>query len=161
MIWVVVLNIIGWPLIHVVVSKLAFRRELSSFDPQAWLFREKSFEMGGRLYERVFRIKSWKRLLPDGAALLGQGFRKKNLRSRNRDYLEEFYRETCRGEWAHWVTLAAAPIFFLWNPLWADLVMLSYAFVANLPCILVQRYNRLTLGRLLSTRNSSGRAPFE
>lgn len=149
MIWVVILNIIGWPLIHVVVSKLAFRRELSSFDPCSALFRERSFESRGRFYERYFRIKSWKRLLPDGAAVLGQGFRKKNLRSRKPEYLKEFYLETCRGEWAHWVTLAAAPLFFLWNPLWADVVMLTYALVANLPCILVQRYNRLTLARLL------------
>jgi glycosyl-4,4'-diaponeurosporenoate acyltransferase len=150
MIGVLVLNVIGWPLIHIAVSKLAFRRELSSFNPQSALFRERSFEVGGRFYERFLRIKSWKRLLPDGAALLGQGFRKKNLQSRKREYLEEFYRETCRGEWAHWVTLSAAPLFFLWNPLWADVVMLSYALVANLPCILVQRYNRLTLARLLS-----------
>ena len=151
MIWIVLLNVLGWPLIHFAVSKLAFRRALSSFDPRSALFRERSFEKGGRFYESLFRVKSWKRMLPDGAALLGQGFRKKNLRSRKREYLEEFYLETCRGEWAHWVTLAAAPVFFLWNPLWADLVMLTYALVANLPCILVQRYNRLTLARLIAS----------
>ena len=28
---------------------------------------------------------------------------------------------------------AVCHLFFLWNPLWADLVMAAYAIVANLP----------------------------
>ena len=65
-------------------------------------------------------------------------------------YLQVFIRETWRGELCHWTVLAFTPLFFLWNPWWADLVCLAYALAANLPCIIVQRYNRLRLRKLLS-----------
>ena len=51
------------------------------------------------------------------------------------------------------VALGCAPVFFLWNPWWADLVMVAYALAANLPCILAQRYNRLRFQRLLARRS--------
>ena len=44
--------------------------------------------------------------------------------------------------------LGCLPIFFIWNPPWARWVMTVYALAANLPCILVQRYNRFTLNRI-------------
>ena len=46
-------------------------------------------------------------------------------------------------------TDSAEEAFFLWNPCWADLVMVAYALAANLPCILAQRYNRSRFQRLL------------
>ena len=49
--------------------------------------------------------------------------------------------------------LGCAPLFFLWNPWWADLIMLTYALMANLPCIFAQRYNRLRFQRLLARRS--------
>jgi glycosyl-4,4'-diaponeurosporenoate acyltransferase len=36
-------------------------------------------------------------------------------------------------------------MFGLWNPPWAVAVMFIYATVANVPCLLVQRYNRARL----------------
>jgi len=44
------------------------------------------------------------------------------------------------------------PIFFLWNPWWADLIIVIYAVAANVPCILAQRYNRLRFHRLLARK---------
>lgn len=49
--------------------------------------------------------------------------------------------------------LGCAPVFFLWNRWWADLIMASYAVLANLPCILVQRYNRLRFQRVLTKQS--------
>ena len=67
-------------------------------------------------------------------------------------YLAQFLLETRRAEWAHWCMLGCLPIFFLWNPPWACLVMTAYALAANLPCILAQRYNRIVLDRVVRTR---------
>lgn len=152
---VLVLNIVGWPVIHVLVSRWAFARSRSSFDPSAWLYRPRVCENSGRLYEGFFRVKKWKASLPDGAALMGNSFTKKSLRRRDLAYFEDFVRETCRGEWAHWTTMSFAPIFFLWNPPWASAVMLAYALLANLPCIVVQRYNRIVLTRILARKMES------
>jgi glycosyl-4,4'-diaponeurosporenoate acyltransferase len=48
------------------------------------------------------------------------------------------------------VLLAVSPLFLLWNPWWLGLVMIAYAVVANGPCILIQRYNRGRLVRVLA-----------
>jgi len=149
MIAVLVANVLGWPLIHFLVSKWAFQKKLSDFEKDRWYYKPFFWERDGRFYERVLKIKRWKRLLPDGARMLGHGFSKNSIKSRDPIYLKNFILETRRGEWAHGVTLCFAPVFFIWNPLWADLVMLGYALIANLPCIAAQRYNRIVIQRLL------------
>ena len=56
-------------------------------------------------------------------------------------HLERFVVETRRAEATHWLVLAAGPFFVLWNPWGLALVMVAYAVVANVPCLLIQRYN--------------------
>lgn len=143
-------NILGWPVIHLAVAALVTRWPAGRFDPAAPLYRERSWEAGGAIYERLFRIRSWKRRLPDGAALISDAFRKSRLEGRDAAYLDRFSRETCRGELVHWITLAFTPLFFLWNPPWAMVVMAAYGILANVPCILTQRYNRIRLGRAVA-----------
>jgi glycosyl-4,4'-diaponeurosporenoate acyltransferase len=148
-VWVVVLNIAGWPAIQFTLAWSFTRMPVNWFNPgdaRAW-------EKGGRFYEHVFGIKRWKDWLPDAARWFGSGFAKGSLAGTEPDYLRRFICETWRGELCHWAALAFAPVFFLWNPWWADLVMVSYAVAANLPCILAQRYNRLRLRRLLARRS--------
>jgi len=76
------------------------------------------------------------------------------LRAISAEFLTRFQRETWRGELVHWLALLAAPLFCLWNPWWAVLVNATYAVAANIPCILVQRYNRARFQRLLTIRVS-------
>lgn len=87
-------------------------------------------------------------MLPDGAAWFAGGFSKKRFASKDKDYLIRFALETCRGEWAHWTTIAALPLFLIVNPLWAQIVMAVYAIASNMPCIIVQRYNRNQIQRI-------------
>lgn len=143
---VIALNLITWPLIQLGLAWWFTRLPHSCFSVRrCW-----NWEADGRFYEKFLRIKSWKDHLPDGSAWFGEGFAKANLTSRDRAYLERFNRETWRGELCHWVAIGFTPLFFLWNPWWADLVMLAYAFGGNLPCILAQRYNRARINRLLA-----------
>jgi len=147
--WVIVLNVAGWPVIQLGLA-WAFTRM-----PASWFYPPRSFawERGGRFYERAFAIKRWKDRLPDAARWFGGGFAKGTLAALDSDYLRRFIVETWRGELCHWIALAFAPVFFLWNPWWADLVMAGYAIAANLPCILAQRYNRLRLRRRLARQS--------
>ena len=151
-VWVWVANILGWPLIHLTVSWVFMKLDSTCFDPNGFFFRERSWEQGGDFYLRAFSVKRWKSRLPDGAAWFAGGFAKKKLQRRDTTYLQRFILETCRGEAAHWVTMSLAPVFFIWNPLWASAVMLVYAVLANAPCIIVQRYNRVGLRRLLNIK---------
>ena len=146
--WTVVLNVLGWPVLYLAMARFALRLPARWFDPRGWLFRPRSWERDGRFYERRFAVKRWKDRLPDAAPWFPDGFAKKTLVSVDADYLARFIQETCRGEACHWAMLSAAPLFFLWNPWWADCVMIAFALTANLPCIFAQRYNRLRLTRL-------------
>ena len=100
-------------------------------------------------YESLLHIRAWKSLLPDAGGWFVGGFAKQELKSRQPDYLRQFLEETCRGEWSHFIVMIFAPLFFLFNPPWAGWVMLAYGLLANLPCILVQRYNRRRLAAVI------------
>ncbi len=146
--WIIVLNVAGWLTVQLGLA-WAFTKL-----PVDWFKPGNSFdwERGGRFYEIVFHIKNWKDRLPDAARWFGGGFAKGTLAGKQSDYLARFVRETWRGELCHWAAIACAPVFFLWNPWWGDWIIVAYALAANLPCILVQRYNRLRLRRLLARR---------
>ncbi|UWZ81683.1 glycosyl-4,4'-diaponeurosporenoate acyltransferase CrtO family protein [Occallatibacter riparius] len=145
-------NILGWPSIHIVIGSAAVRIPRSHFEHDNWLTAPRSWEHSGRIYRDLFAIRKWKSKLPDGAPWVG-GMAKRHMFGRDESTLDEFVIETRRAEIAHWAMMCCAPAFFFWNPPWARLVMLAYAMAANLPCILAQRYNRLTLARALRTRN--------
>jgi glycosyl-4,4'-diaponeurosporenoate acyltransferase len=120
--------------------------------------RLRPVERDGRVYERVLRIKAWKDALPEAGSLFRGGFSKRRLTRHDRAYLERFRLETRRAELTHWAILLLAPVFFAWNPWWLAIAMLGYGLVANVPCILVQRYNRSRLERLLGPAVAGPRA---
>lgn len=146
--WVVAANILGWPVIHLLISKISIEIPLERFAIKNSSRRSGTGGREKQLYRNFFKVQRWKSRLPDGAPWLG-GFSKKRFVRRDRDYIFTFILETRRAEFAHWCTLGFLPVFFLWNPLWACAVMTVYALAANVPCIVVQRYNRIVLSRLL------------
>lgn len=152
MIAIIIANVALWPIIHIVVSWYFTKLPRNLFDPNHVLFRQKKWEQNGLFYDKCFNLKKWKKRLPDGAAWFNGGFPKGKLLSKDPAYLNDFIKETCRGEAAHLATMLVTPLFFIWNPPWADLVMLGYGILANLPCIMVQRYNRIFLTKLSQRR---------
>ena len=109
------------------------------------LLRIRGFEAGGRFYERWLRIKWWKDRLPEAGSLFRGGLSKRRLPHHDREGLERFAVETRRAELTHWAILAATPWFLLWNPWWLGLAMAGYGIVGNVPCLVIQRYNRARL----------------
>jgi len=154
---VVVLNLLAIPAIHLGVSWLFTRLPVRLFRPGSRVFRRRSFEEGGRFYHRVFRIRAWKPLLPDAAPWF-DGFAKGELRGKDPAYLKAFVRETCRGEAAHYAQVPALLLTLAWNP-WpvAAGVMVVYAVLSNLPCVLLQRFTRARLRHLLDELREPGK----
>lgn len=147
-VWIIVLNVCGWLAIQLGLAWVFTKMPIHWFNPAALC----KWEHNGKFYERVLRIKRWKDWLPDAAKWFGSGFAKGALSGTSRAYLERFARETWRSELCHWTAIACTPVFFLWNPLWGGLIVVVYALAANLPCILVQRYNRARLKTVLARR---------
>lgn len=147
-IWLIVVNILAWLIIHIGIAWLGTQLPENYFDPNRWPYFSQKWESNGVVYESFFAIRIWKDLLPDGAAMFKGGFRKKNLLGWDPEYLERFEKETCRGEAVHWIVFAFSLLFFLWNPWWVGIIMVLYGIIANIPCIVAQRYNRIKLARI-------------
>jgi len=111
-VWIIVLNVAGWPVIQFGLAWAFTKMPMTWFNPGEAF----GWERAGRFYESVFRIRDWKDRLPDAARWFGGGFAKGRLAGTKADYLRRFIRETWRGELCHWAAMACAPLFFLWNP---------------------------------------------
>ena len=150
--WIVICNLLAIPAIHLGISWWFTKLDRGCFDPDAWLYRERSWEEGGKVYQNLFRIRRWKHLLPDAAPWFA-GFAKGRLGDKDRAHLHVFLVETCRGEAAHWAQIPGILLTLTWNP-WpvAAAVMAAYAILSNLPCLLLQRFTRARLRRVLRER---------
>ncbi|WNQ10026.1 glycosyl-4,4'-diaponeurosporenoate acyltransferase [Paenibacillus aurantius] len=149
------LDIAAWLAIQLAAAYGCLKAPDRWFRETRWL-RPWGLERGGRLYERGLAIKRWKGWLPDGGSWFKGGFSKKKLRSADSAYLSRFLLETRRAEVTHWLAMAPAPLFFLWNDRASGWILMGYALAANLPCIWVQRYNRIRLGRISSKTEREG-----
>jgi len=151
---VISFNIIMVLIIHLGISWACTIIPLEHFNPYSRPYRIKKFEREGRIYIDIFKIKKWKNIIPDGAKLFNSAFSKKNLECHKLSYLCTFAQETCRAELTHWLQIVPAGIFFLWNVWWGGVIMIIYFLIANIPCILLQRYNRARLLRFIEKRKA-------
>ncbi|MFC7336884.1 hypothetical protein ACFQY0_06825 [Haloferula chungangensis] len=152
--WVLLINIIGIPMIHLASSWAFTKMPISLFKADQPAFRKLPGETS-TIYKRSFFIGRWKHYLPDAAPWFG-GFGKRKLQSQDLDFLRRFEAETCRSEVAHWAQLLAVLSFTLWTPWPWALIIWIYALASNAPCILLQRHNRLRLTRLIRRHTTSG-----
>ncbi len=106
------------------------------------------------MYERRLRIARWKDRLPEAGDLFADGYDKRVV---TRADLPRYVIETRRAEYTHWAIMAATPLFLLWNPFLVWWAMVAYAVIANLPCLVIQRYNRARVLRILSRRRPEPR----
>jgi glycosyl-4,4'-diaponeurosporenoate acyltransferase len=113
-----------------------------------WLFRERNWEQGGRIYE-IFGVKKWKSKLPDISDFMKWRFNKKHLAESSSNYLSVFLTESCKSEFTHWMIIISTLFFELWNDWVTTLFMFVIACFLNLPYIIIQRYNRPRLIKLL------------
>ncbi len=116
-------------------------------DPSRKWFQVHKWEDQGRFYERHFRITSWKDRLPNINSL--NNFDKTHLLSHSPEYLEAFVREINLGESHHVRSICTTLIFALWNPPGMFLLVFLLSFLIQVPFIMIHRYNRPRLLRLL------------
>ncbi|MEB3200029.1 MAG: hypothetical protein VKK62_05845 [Synechococcaceae cyanobacterium] len=98
-------------------------------------------------------IRLWKRWIPDAGGVLPGGVNKASLVRRDPPSLRRLVLETRRAELVHWLLLPGGVVTALWLPPAAVLVNVLFALVFNLPCLLLQRWNRARLQRCLGRRD--------
>ena len=99
------------------------------------------WEQEGYLYQHLFHIRIWKDWVP----VLGDHFQKDHLNKNDPAYLQQFILESVRAETCHLLSLLFALPLIRQAPAWA----IIYMILINTPCVLIQRYNRPRLEKLL------------
>lgn len=120
----------------------------SWFLPDRFPFRTYAAEEG--LYTRL-KVRRWQKKLPDMSRIFPTLMPPKNLSGDFAELLPLMIAETCVAELTH-ALLALAGFFCL--ALWQGTGGLLFSLgclAANLPYVVIQRYNRPRLMRLLST----------
>ncbi len=147
--WVVTFLVVGW------IGARPPARRLQHDGP---LLRIRRVEDDGRLYQRWLRIHRWKDRLPEAGAAFG-GASKRNLPPGGRHHLEAFAAETRRAERVHWWSLIPLPLTVIWNPPAGVALMVLFGLAFNLPFIVIQRFNRARIERILRRRGRD-RGPY-
>jgi glycosyl-4,4'-diaponeurosporenoate acyltransferase len=152
-----------WAAIQFLVSFLCIKIPNRYFDPARFPFAPFGFEKNGAFYRKWLLVHKWKKYLPDGGALMGADFRKKNLEHVTGNNLQRFLVESCRAEMTHLLAIVPFWVFGFIAPPEVIWIMLIYAVAINLPCIVAQRYNRPRILTLIGKRyrNSYGVVLFE
>lgn len=149
-IWMLVLFFVTWPILQILAALLALALPNKAYKSDSFFYRSHRYEKEGRLYEKLIAVKKWKHLLPDGGAILKKhGYKKKKLDNFSKENLEKFLIESCRGELTHWLAIIPFWVFGFFAPPYIIPIMFVYALLVNMPCIIVQRYNRPRIKRLL------------
>ncbi|MDI6453756.1 hypothetical protein [Peloplasma aerotolerans] len=144
-----------WPLIQVGGALIALYLPDKFYSNQKFPFKTYKFERNGHIYQTLFRVKKWKHLLPDGASVWKKrGYQKKNINSFEVDNLKKFIIESCRAEMAHIIPILFFWVFFLITTPLITWIMLGYSLIVNLPCMIVQRYNRPRVESLLTSKTN-------
>ena len=153
--WLLFINILAWFFIHMGIALLTVRIPDEWLAKRERIFRPRAWEKEGEFWQTHFRIRSWKKFLPDGSLFIPSSYDQTHLQGTKEENLEKFIIETIRAELTHWLMIPPAFLFFLWNPPWAAYIMIVYALILNGPLIMTQRYNRPRLQKLLQIKTRS------
>lgn len=151
-IWTIVLDIFAWGFFHIGISFYTLNMSTERFTGNRFLYKSRKWEKDGQFWQRYFHVKRWKNLIPDGTKIIKRGFAKDQLNGKDAQSLTTFLVESRRAELTHWLSILPAGLFFLWNPPWAGGLMIGYAILFNVPIIIVQRYNRPRLQKIIVTK---------
>ncbi len=141
---VVTVTIVSQILASILANRLTYA-QLETW--RQWL-HVRPWERDGMLYQKIFRIKSWKPLVPEAGSTSPYKFRKKHLQHVDQNYVLQFILESVRAEITHVITvILAIPIAMFCPPKYL-IWLFAYTVIMNVPCIIIQRYNRPRFERL-------------
>lgn len=129
-----------------------FGRLLAKFSFHIDRFPFRSFPVvaEGKLYEKI-GIRSWQNKAPDISKLIpGIVPRKEMAKRPDAEALRRMVNETCVAELTHFLLcIAGLALLRLWPGTGGIVLFALYVLLGNIPFILIQRYNRPRLQKLL------------
>lgn len=123
--------------------------------PKKWFrhdlfpYRGLKFEDDGRFYDK-FGVRKWQNKVPDMSRILPFMMPPKNLTGNYKERLPRMLQETCVAELIHMLNCVAGLYCFkLYPGIGGLIIYLLYVLLFNLPYVVIQRYNRPRLLRIL------------
>lgn len=138
--WIALVNALGIPLVQLGISYAMLSVPGRFFDAQSRV-AEPGF------YQRWFRVRRWQGALPDAARWFGHEGKSGHELSQ-RETRSRLARECRRGEVAHWIQLWAVCGFTLVTPWPWALVIVLWAAISNVPCLVSLKSVRSRLLRM-------------
>jgi glycosyl-4,4'-diaponeurosporenoate acyltransferase len=135
-------NIIIFIFFSLIITYLSNRVTKSIYYYKAWLYKERAWERHGKFYDEKFRVKKWKKKVPELGDFVKSVFPKKYIKEYSEEYISMYLLESCKAELTHWVIILSTIFFMLWNELLVSVGVFLIAFILNIPFIIIQRYNR-------------------
>jgi glycosyl-4,4'-diaponeurosporenoate acyltransferase len=146
---IVGLCVIGWIGWSLLIGFIGHRLPLAFLEKDTWLTQPRPWGEDKQGYDRILRIKCWKDRLPEAGDFFPDGFRKSSVSGGDYAVMSRFLAETRRAEYVHLAIWLFWFVTILWTPSWGIGVNFVVGTMLNLPCLWVQRYNRLRLQHLL------------
>ena len=144
---------IVWGVVYIAVISL-LGHYIGELLPRKWFdynrfpYAAFRWEKDGAVYDKI-KIKKWKKKMPDLSRIMKYMVPKKVTRSTTAADMDLLLRETCIAEFVHIaVSVLSIGTCFISNVAFGIVVFVIYT-LGNLPFVLIQRYNRPHLKRLL------------
>ncbi len=120
----------------------------SMYDAERFPFRSYGWERDGRVYEKL-GVRWRKDHSIDMSRFMPAAFPKQNNMSRDPAHMRRLIQEMCNAELVHWILALFSPVFaYLIEDWYGVAISIGYA-LSNLSDIMIQRYNRPRVLRLL------------
>lgn len=153
----------GWHLVLIIVLtqfiasylvNLLSYRSLMKIYP---FFKTRKWEDRGNIYQKLFHVKEWKEYIPS----IGS-FDKKNIEKTRitPNFVAQYLLEGLRAELCHLYAFVFALLLLLITVTRAWFFILVYTIILNIPCVIIQRFNRPRFERLIRTRTADGEIIF-
>lgn len=143
-----------WLGVHLVVGAIGHFLPDGVFASDRGWWRIRRFEDEGRFWSRRVAVDRWKDRLPEAGGWLPGGVSKRRVSGRSDRQLEVLARETRRAEAVHLVAGVAGIAATVWNPPVLALANVAFALAFESPFVIVQRYNRARIERVLARRRA-------
>ena len=109
------------------------------------LFCARRWEKDGQIYQRIFHIRAWKDYIPAIGA-----FDKKHINAHpDRKYLSMYLLESLRAELCHELAMILSIAVMAASTQPAKGKILLWSIALNMPCTMIQRFNRPRFEHLL------------
>ncbi len=146
-------DILLWFIIQFIISIVISILPDGIFNPEGFLFKCREWENQGKIYEELFKIRSWKTKLPVSHDLSYEVINLRELRLNGTKHIKRYLSKSCKAEAIHILASFIMIVFIFRYDLLVTLIIVMITSLINIPFVIIQRYNRPRLIKYLDRLN--------